>query len=85
LAHRAAIAGLLYELKRATTIEETRQIEAEMCRVADEYHVSVEATTVALRAENDQLAAKLRDLEGRQRPVVDPRGCLETTSPLERL
>ena len=63
--HRAEMHRLLAELGLAETIEDVAWIEAEMTRVAQEYDTSLRTTTIAMRAENDQLAAKLRDLEER--------------------
>ena len=62
LRHREAVHRLVDELKDAKTPEEVERIRSEMIRVATEYEASLQATTVALRAENDQLAAKLREL-----------------------
>ena len=67
LRHREAVHRLVDQLKEATTPEEVEWIKSEMVRVASEYEASLQATTLALRAENDQLAAKLKDLENRNR------------------
>ena len=67
--HRAEMHRLLGHLKLAQSLDEVTRIQAEMTRVAYEYEASLRATTIALRAENDQLAAKLKDLEDRQRPT----------------
>ena len=62
-----AVHRLVDRLKEATTPDEVEWIRAEMVRVASEYEASLQATTLALRAENDQLAAKLKDLQERRR------------------
>jgi hypothetical protein len=67
LRHREAVHRLVDQLKEATTAEEVEWIRSEMVRVASEYEASLQATTLALRAENDQLAAKLKDLQERRR------------------
>ena len=67
LRHREAVHRLVDQLKEATTPEEVEWIRSEMVRVASEYEASLQATTLALRAENDQLAAKLKDLQERRR------------------
>jgi hypothetical protein len=63
--HRAEMHRLLGELKLVESVEEVTRIEAEMTRVAYEYETSLRAATNASRAENDQLAAELRDLDDR--------------------
>jgi hypothetical protein len=63
LRHREAVHRLVDQLKDASTLEEIESIRAEVVRVAAEYEASLQATTLALRAENDQLAATLKELE----------------------
>jgi len=63
LRHREAVHRLVDQLKDARTPEEIEWIRSEMVRVASEYEASLQATTLALRAENDQLAAKLKELQ----------------------
>jgi hypothetical protein len=63
LRHREAVHRLVDQLREATTPEEVEWIRSEMVRIATEYEASLQATTQALRAENDQLAAKLRELQ----------------------
>ena len=67
--HRAEMHRLLGQLKLAESLEEVTRVQAEMTRVADEYEASFRTATIALRAENDQLAARLKDVEDRQSPT----------------
>jgi len=67
LRHRETVHRLVAELEVAQPAEEVARIKEEMLRVASEYEASLQATTLALRAENDQLAAKLRELKERRR------------------
>jgi hypothetical protein len=66
LRHREAVHRLVDQLREATTPEEVEWIRSEMVRIATEYEASLQATTQALRAENDQLAAKLKHLQERR-------------------
>ena len=63
LRHREAVHRLVDQLRDAKTPEEVERIRSEIVRIASEYEASLQATTLALRAENDQLAAKLRELQ----------------------
>jgi len=63
---------LVDQLKGAQTPEEIEWIRSEMVNVASEYEAALQATTLALRAENDQLAARSKELQHDGREAGHP-------------
>ena len=52
----------------ADTLDELERIKAELTAAQDRHETVLMAETIALQARNDQLAAKLRELENEPRP-----------------